>query len=79
MIQEIQKTTDEELVKLTGETVIGTPSGLKAQHAQSELTRRLMKSIRSLDQTTVFYSKVLIGLTVGLAVLGIIQIYFFIK
>lgn len=54
--QEISKMKDEELVKLAGGTVIGTPSGLKAQHAQAELSRRLMNAITELNATSSKYS-----------------------
>lgn len=54
--QEISKMKDEELVKLAGGTVIGTPSGLKAQHAQAELSKRLMNAITDLNATSSKYS-----------------------
>lgn len=75
----ISTQSNEELVKSVGETVIGTPSGLKAQHAQAELTRRLIISIDDLNRTTSYYSKVLIGLTIALGILAIIQIVLFLK
>jgi len=71
--------TNEELVRDAGETVIGTPSGLKAQHAQAELTKRLIISIDNLNKTTSCYSKVLIWLTVALGILAVIQIILFLK
>ena len=48
--EEISKMENEDLVKLAGGTVIGTPSGLKAQHAQAELTKRLLESIGELNK-----------------------------
>lgn len=44
------------------------------QGNQAELTRRLMKSIRSLDITTARYSSVLVALTLILLVLGFLQL-----
>lgn len=67
-------TSDNTLVEIAGGTVLGTPSGLKAQHAQAELTRRLMVSIKNLDVTTSRYSKVLVALTIALTFLGVLQI-----
>lgn len=73
----ITSKTDEGLVEDAGQTVIGTPSGLKAQHAQAELTRRLINGIKHLDETTARYSKVLIWLTIGLGIFALIQIILF--
>lgn len=70
---------DIELVRRTSETVIGTPSGLKAQHAQAELMRRLIVSVDRLNASTSYYSKVLIWLTLILGILAVIQIILFFK
>lgn len=79
-LKEMLKKTDEELVGDAGRIVIGTPSGLGAQHAQAELTRRLIRSIDNLNTNTSYYSKILIGLTVAIGVLTLFQIIsFFIK
>ncbi len=59
----VQEMTDIELVERVGSVAIGTPSGMKAQEAQAELTRRLMVSIQSMDKTTEHYSFRLLGLT----------------
>lgn len=78
-MDEIISKTNDELVKDAGQTVIGTVSGLNAQHAQAELTRRLIHSIKHLDETTAYYSKVLIWLTVVLGIFALIQIILFIR
>ena len=77
-MNDIVSKTEEELVSDAGQTVIGTPSGLKAQHAQAELTRRLINSIKHLDETTSHYSRVLIWLTVILGIFALIQILLFV-
>lgn len=74
MEKNIQELTDEELVEIAGKTVIGTQSGLNAQYAQAELTRRLMKNIANLTGETAMYSKVLVGLTLLLAVVAVFQL-----
>ncbi len=47
----MKELTNEELVNIAGSTVIGTPSGLKAQKVQAELNKRLMDSIGVLKST----------------------------
>jgi len=85
MIEDIENKTNEELVKFAGkeETVLEgrcrKVGGFVSQHAQAELTRRLINSINSLDKTTSKYSKILIWLTIGIGILAIIQIYLLIK
>jgi len=64
----------EKLVELAGKTVIGTPSGLEAQHAQAELTKRLMDSINSLNQSTSRYSDRLLDLTILLFMVALFQL-----
>lgn len=76
-MDEIPLKTDEELVGDAGRVVVGTTSGLQAQHAQAELTRRLINSIKHLDATTSRYSRVLIWLTVELVIFALIQIILF--
>lgn len=71
---EIKNLTGHELVKQAGETIIGTGSGLKAQHAQAELTRRLIESIDNLNKETSRYSMALINLTIILFVIALIQL-----
>jgi hypothetical protein len=70
----IGEESSKDLVRIAGETVIGTPSGLKAQHAQAELTKRLTDSINRLNSSTTFYSDRMLELTIFLFVLGSIQI-----
>lgn len=79
MTENITNTPNEELVKQAGETVVGTPSGLKAQYAQAELTRRLMNSINNLNKISSKYSQRLIWLTIVLGILAAIQIYLLVK
>ncbi len=74
MEKNIQELTNEELVEIAGKTVIGTQSGLNAQYAQAELTRRLMRSIGTLTGETATYSKVLVDLTLLLAVVAVFQL-----
>lgn len=74
MITDIRIKTSDELVLIAGQKVIGTPSGMEAQQAQAELTKRLTDGITRLDQSTTKYSKVLMWLTIGLGVLAAIQI-----
>lgn len=78
-MENISDEKDEELVRLAGQTVVGTQSGLKAQHAQAELTRRLMNTIKDLNSSTDKYSIILIWLTAVLAIITGIQFYYFIK
>lgn len=78
-MSDITSKTDEELVKDVGKTVIGTPSGLKAQYSQAELMRRLIFAIDNLNRTTSYYSKVLILLTITLGVLTVVQIILFLR
>ncbi|KKS11270.1 MAG: hypothetical protein UU67_C0078G0004 [Candidatus Daviesbacteria bacterium GW2011_GWB1_41_5] len=70
----IEDKTETELVDDAGSRVIGTESGLKAQFAQAELTRRLMESIKNLDNSTARYSQVLVGLTLAILVIGYLQL-----
>ena len=60
--------TDEQLVTASTETMGGHPSQ-KSLWAQSELTRRLMESIKTLDKTTSSYSRRLVVLT-GILILA---------
>ena len=64
--------TVDQLVELAGDTVIGTPSGLKAQKAQAEINRRLIEALNASRDSTEKYSKWLIGLTWGLVSLTIV-------
>lgn len=68
------KFSDKELVEITGEKVIGTPSGLDAQCAQAELTRRLMESIKQLERSNNRYSDRMLELTILLFIIGFVQI-----
>lgn len=67
MNEDIRKKTDTELVTLVGSKVIGTPSGLDAQHAQAELLRRntdaLRESKKSADKSS--YSTIILTLIIG--------------
>ena len=72
--RKISELTDEELVERTGSVAIGTPSGMRAQEAQAELTRRLTESMRAMDKTTEHYSFRLLGLTVLLLVATVVLI-----
>jgi len=69
--------TVDQLVELAGETVIGTPSGLKSQKAQAEINRRLIEALNDSKESTKEYSKrlefltwVLVGLTIILVIIG---------
>lgn len=75
----IEDKTEKELVGDVGTAVIGTPSGLKSQVAQAELTRRLIISIKSLDETTSFYSTIIVILTMVLGILAVFQIWLALK
>ena len=66
--------SNKKLVESAGKTVIGTPSGLEAQHAQAELTKRLMDSINSLNKSTSRYSDRLLDLTILLFMIAFIQL-----
>lgn len=72
--ESIDNLTDKEFVELSGSVVAGTQSGLKAQRAQAELTRRLMSSINNLNKETSRYSDKLIDLTVILFVIAFLQL-----
>ena len=65
---------NEELVKLSGETVIGTPSGLRAQHAQAELTRRLIKTLNEFSRSSDRYSRRNLILSIALFFIGYLQL-----
>lgn len=75
MIENIGKLTNEELVKIIGEKIIGTESGLNAQQAQAELNRRLINNINNLNSSTTVYSQKLLQLTVILFITALIQIF----
>ncbi len=71
--------TLDQLVELAGETVIGTPSGLRSQKAQAEINRQLIEALNASKDSTERYSKklecltwVLVGLTVILIVIGVL-------
>ena len=74
MTEDVTKLSDEELVQIVGEKVIGTPSGLEAQHAQAELNRRLINSINSFNKSTATYSEKLIDLTLILFAVALLQV-----
>lgn len=65
--------SDDDLVRASTETVGGAPSQ-RSLFAQSELRRRLMESIRALDRTTSRYSQILIGLSVVIGLIALIQL-----
>jgi len=74
-----QEMTVEQLVELAGETVVGTPSGLKSQKAQAEINRRLIEALNASQESTKQYSKrleylswMLVVLTVVLVIIGIL-------
>lgn len=80
-----QNLPDEELVRRTFNYSQGA-RGESAQDLSPELTRRLLdtnkmlnKSINNLNKSTAFYSKILIGLTVILAILTVFQIYLILR
>jgi hypothetical protein len=75
----IQKLTNEALVEMAGSTVIGTGSGLKAQHAQAELTRRLMNSLNNINSSNTKFSRIIIDLTILLFIVGFIQLFISIR
>lgn len=72
--KKITEFNDDELVGASGSTVVGTEAGRKAQHAQAELIRRLMQTIRNADQTTTKYSKVMVAFTFILFVIAMLQL-----
>lgn len=77
----MERISNEELVQAAGSTVIGTPSGLKAQQAQAELNRRLIESMDQLrgsidknNDATKKYNKVILNLTLAMALLAVFQV-----
>jgi len=74
MIKDIEKKSDEELVNLSGDQVIGTPAGTKAQQAQVEMMLRLKDSIEKLNKNTSKHNIALIALTIILLVVAMTQI-----
>lgn len=72
--EKIKELSDDELVETSGSTAIGTTSGQKAQHAQAELIRRLMETIRDANETTTKYSKVMLAFTFVLFVISLLQL-----
>ncbi|HEY4514499.1 MAG TPA: hypothetical protein VJH69_04245 [Candidatus Paceibacterota bacterium] len=69
-----RKMTVDELVALTGSSVVGTESGKKAQKADAEINRRLIEALNSSKESTEGYSKKLLFLTWVLVVLTAILV-----
>jgi len=67
-IEQLKNNTEDELVIMSG-----SPD-MASEVARAELTRRLMKSIKDMDNTTSKYSKVIIILTIVLMILGFFQL-----
>lgn len=70
----IHKKTDHELVRDAGEVVIGTPSGLRAQHAQAELVRRNTEALKESSRTSEKYSDVMIVFSLLLFFVAMLQL-----
>lgn len=64
----------DQLVELTGQTVIGTESGLKSQKAQAEINRRLIEALNGSQESTKQYSTRLESLTWVLVILTMILV-----
>ena len=62
---------DTDLVRIAGMDDYPT---VTPQHAQAELTRRLMESMRGMNTSTSRYSDILIILTIMLMILGMLQL-----
>ena len=71
MARNLTKFTNKKLVELIGDMTIGSPSIVKAQHIQAEITRRLIKSINSLNKSTTFLSWIIIVMTFFMLVIAI--------
>lgn len=74
--------TVDQLVELAGSTVVGTPSGTKAQKAQAEINRRLIEALNDSKESTKKYSQkiecltwVLVALTIILVIIGVLPYY----
>jgi hypothetical protein len=79
----MQKLSEEELVSIVGEAVVGTPSGLKSQQAQAELIRRQIVEMRKnneatnrFNKTTEKYNNVTIDLTFVLLFVSFLQVVY---
>ncbi len=75
--ENVTELSDAELVEMAGSRVIGTQSGMKAQAAQTEMTRRLILALRDSKESADGYSKLLIYFTVLLFVIGLAQLILF--
>lgn len=72
----INEMTDAELVALAGSTVVGTPSGLKAQHAQAELTRRNTEALIESGKSADHYADKMMGLSLIVGLIALLQLMF---
>ncbi len=77
----MQNFSNEELVKIAGQTGVGTISGLKSQEAQAELNKRLIESLKNLSnkldesaQDTEKYNFVIVNLTIAMMFLAVVQV-----
>lgn len=67
--KKISDMSDKELVG-----VVERIEAIGPKSAQAELTRRLIKSMNTLDKSTSRYSKIIIGLTLVLLLVALMQI-----
>jgi len=76
MTERTQEMTDQELVDIAGSTVIGTPSGLKSQHAQAELLRRNTEALHNSSKSSERYADRMMGLTLIVGLITFLQLMF---
>ncbi len=72
----IVQLSDDELVKIAGSTVIGTPSGQKAQLAQAELLRRNTNALIESGKSADHYADKMMGLSLIVGLIAFLQLIF---
>ncbi len=68
-----EKVDNKELVKMSTETIGGSPSQ-GSLWAQAELNRRLIVSIENFDKATTKYTKILLVINVILLIVALFQL-----
>lgn len=68
--------TDKELVEQAGRTTVGTPSGLSAQLAHAELTRRNTEALIESSKSADRYADKMMGLSLIVGLIALLQLMF---
>lgn len=72
--EDTRQMTVDQLVELAGDSVIGTPSGLKSQKAQAEINRRLIEALNASKESTDIYSEKILNLSLVLLLVAMAQL-----